>query len=157
MHAILYFQVSWPLVQRNQDWFTAVKYNKMSLIWNDISDKLMAYGHVMTWSVFSNFQCVGYDYEAFMDLNVWERPSTQWGRVTHICVNKLTIIGSHNGLSPGRRQAIIWTNAAILLIGPLGTNFSEIWIELLTCSFKKMHLKMSSGMSSGGLVSASIC
>ena len=45
-----------------------------------------------------------------------------WGRVTHICVGDLTIIGSDNGLSPGRREAIIWTNAEILLIGPLGTN-----------------------------------
>ena len=53
---------------------------------------------------------------------------TTWGRVTHICVNKLTIIGSDNGLSPGRRQAIIWTNTGILLIGPLGTNISEILI-----------------------------
>ena len=68
-----------------------------------------------------------------------------WGRVTHICVNKLIIIGSDNGLSPGRRQAIIWTNAGILLIGPLGTNFNEIFIEIHTFSFKKMHLKMSSG------------
>ena len=50
---------------------------------------------------------------------------TQWGRVTHICVAKLTNIGSDNGLSPGRRQAIIWTNAGILLIWPLGTNFSD--------------------------------
>ena len=62
--------------------------------------------------------------------------STHWGRVTHICVNQLTIIGSNNGLSPGRRQAIIWTNAGILLIGPLGTNFSEILIEIHTFSFK---------------------
>ena len=65
--------------------------------------------------------------------------------MTHICVNKLTIIGSDNGLSPGRRQAIIWTNAGILLIEPLGTNFSEILIENQTFSFKKMHLKMSFG------------
>ena len=49
---------------------------------------------------------------------------THWGRVTHICVDNLTIIGSDNGLSPGRRQAIIWTNAGILLIGPLGTIFN---------------------------------
>ena len=68
-----------------------------------------------------------------------------WGRVTHICVGKLTIIGSDNGLSPGRRQAIIRTNAGILLIGTLGTNFSEILSEPHTFSFKKMHLKMSSG------------
>ena len=46
----------------------------------------------------------------------------------HICVTDLIIIGSDNDLSPGRRQAIIWTNAGILLSGPLGTNFSEILI-----------------------------
>ena len=63
--------------------------------------------------------------------------------MTHICVGKVTIIGSDNGLSPDRRQAIIWTNAGILLIGPLGTNFSEILIEILTFSFKKMRLKVS--------------
>ena len=65
--------------------------------------------------------------------------------MTHICVGKLTIIGSDYDLSPRRRQAIIWTNAGILLIGPLRTNFSEILIEIHTLSFKKMHLKMSSG------------
>ena len=70
---------------------------------------------------------------------------THWGRETHICVGKLTIIGSDNGLSPGRRQVIIWTNAGILLIGPLGTNFSETLIAIETFSFKKKHLKMSSG------------
>ena len=70
--------------------------------------------------------------------------STHWGQMTHICVSKLTIIGSDNGLSPDRRQAIIWTNTELLLIGPLGTNFSEILIEILTFSFKKMGLKASS-------------
>ena len=64
--------------------------------------------------------------------------------MTHICVSKLTSIGSDNGLSPCRRQVIIWTNAGILLIWPLGTNFSEIFIEIHISSFKKMHLKMSS-------------
>ena len=68
---------------------------------------------------------------------------THWGRVTHICVSKLTIIGSNNGLSPGWHQAIIWTNAGMLLTGPLGTNFSEIFIEIHIFSFRKMHLKMS--------------
>ena len=89
--------------------------------------------------------------------SVANRPSmlTHWGRVTHICVGKLTIIGSDNGLSPGRRQAIIWTNAGILLIGPLGTNFSEILVEIYTFSFKKIHLKMSSG-NGGHFVSASM-
>ena len=69
---------------------------------------------------------------------------THWGRVTHICVGKLAIIGSNNGVSPGRRQAIIWTNAGIWLFGPLGTNFNEILIEIPTFSLKNTRLKMSS-------------
>ena len=69
---------------------------------------------------------------------------THWGRATHICVSNLTIIASDNGLSPGQRQAIIWTNAGILLIGPLAINFSEILMEILIFSFKKMYLKLSS-------------
>ena len=32
---------------------------------------------------------------------------THWGQVMHICIGKLTIIGSDNGLSPGQHQAII--------------------------------------------------
>ena len=65
--------------------------------------------------------------------------------MTHKCVNKLARMVSDNGLSPGRRQVIIWANARILLIGPLGTNFSEILVEICTFSVKKMHFKMSSG------------
>ena len=70
------------------------------------------------------------------------------GRVTHICVGNLTMIAPDNGSSPDRRQAIIWTNAGILLIGSWGTNLkwnNEILIGILTVSFKKMHMKMSSG------------
>ena len=69
---------------------------------------------------------------------------THRGRVTYIyiCVSTLSIIGSDNGLSPCRRQAIIWTNAGILLIWHLVTNCSEILIEIDSFSFKKMHLKM---------------
>ena len=70
---------------------------------------------------------------------------THWSRVMHKCVSKLTIIGSDNGLSPGRCQAIIWTNTGIFLIGPLETIISEIFIAIHTFSFKKMHLKISSG------------
>ena len=69
---------------------------------------------------------------------------THWVRMTHICVGKLTIIGSYNGLSPGQCQAIIWTSDGILLIWPLGTKFSEIFIAINIFSFKKMHLNMSS-------------
>ena len=70
---------------------------------------------------------------------------THWGRVTYICISNLFSIGSDNGLSPALRQAIILTNAGILSIGPLETNFSEILIETQTFLLKKMHLKMLSG------------
>ena len=69
---------------------------------------------------------------------------THWGRVTHICVRTLTIIGSNNGLSPGRHQAILWTNAGILFIRTKQKHVNEILIEIHIFSFKKMHLKMSS-------------
>ena len=68
-----------------------------------------------------------------------------WGWVTHICGSELTIISSDNNLSPGRPQAIIWTNARILLNGPLWTNFSEILLEIYIFSLKKMHLQMFRG------------
>ena len=87
---------------------------------------------------------------------VLECPSiTHWGRVTHICVSDISIIVSDNGLSPGQRQAIIWTNAGKLLTRPLGTNLSELLIEIYTFSFKKMHLKISSG--NGGHLSRPQC
>ena len=70
---------------------------------------------------------------------------THWGRVTYICVSKLTIIVSDMVC----RQTIIWTNAGILSmklsIAPLGTKFNENLINIYIFSFKKMHLKMSSG------------
>ena len=107
----------------------------------------MAYGYApnfISCIVYSSNNNIEYYSQLmFLDLkfNSW---LTHWGRVTHICVSKLTIIGSDNGLSPGRRQAIIWTNAGILLIRTLGTNFSEILGEIHSFSFSKMHSKMSS-------------
>ena len=62
----------------------------------------------------------------------------------HICINKSTIIGSDNDLAPGWCQAINWTNAGILLIQTLGTNFSEVLREILIFSFQKIQLKMLS-------------
>ena len=75
--------------------------------------------------------------------------------MTHICVGNLIIMGSDNGLSPGRRQAIIWTNAGILLIGIIGTNCSEI------SKFKHCHSRnciWKFRLRNGGhFVSASMC
>ena len=68
---------------------------------------------------------------------------TQWGRVTHLCVSNLTTISSDNGLSLGRRQAIIWANAEILLIQTSGhISVILILISIHTFSFMKRHLKM---------------
>ena len=72
------------------------------------------------------------------------KPWTHWGRVTHICASKIIIIGSDNGLARTRCQAIIWSNAGILLIRTLGTNFIEILSKVNTFWFKEMHLEMSS-------------
>ena len=82
----------------------------------------------------------------------WE---THWGRVTHICDSKLTIIGSDKGLASGRRQAIIRSNAGMLLNGHIGTNFSEIVIEIPTFAFKKTYFKMPSAKG-GHFISASM-
>ena len=65
--------------------------------------------------------------------------------MTHICVSKINIIGSDNGLSPGRRQAIIWTNAGILLIGPCGNKFLEILIQ--ENAFQNVVWKMAAILS----------
>ena len=62
----------------------------------------------------------------------------------HICIGNLTTIASDNGLVPAWCQAITWTNAGILLIRSLGTNFSGIISKIHTFSLKKIHLKMSS-------------
>ena len=66
---------------------------------------------------------------------------THWGREAHRCVVNLDIFGSDNGLQPGRLHAIIWTNAGILLIRPLRTNFSEILIAIHIFSVKKTTLE----------------
>ena len=65
--------------------------------------------------------------------------------MTHICVSEIIIIGSENCLSPGRHQAIIWTNAGLSLIGPIETYFNGSLIAIHMISFKKIHLKMWSG------------
>ena len=69
---------------------------------------------------------------------------THWGRVTHIFVGNITIIGLDNGLSPVGRQAIILANSGILSIGPLRTNVSEIVFDIHTILVKNMSLKISS-------------
>ena len=61
----------------------------------------------------------------------------------HTCVSKLTIIASGNGLSPGRHQAIFWTNVEYCQLA-LGNKLQWNFIRIHTFSIKKMSLKMSS-------------
>ena len=123
-------------------WYRHRSWLRQSLLnHTDVSDIPLTYKGLNKWSTFRSRR----HYQMHVREGEWiQFGLTHWGRVTHICVSKLTIIGSDNGLSPERRQAIIWTNAGIFLIGPLGTNFSEILIEKQTFSLKKIRLKMSS-------------
>ena len=102
------------------------------------SHKIISYFSIF--HMYYDVTCIGDKMLAILSIN----QLIHWGRVTHICVGKLNIIGSDNGLSPRRHQDIIWTNSMILLIRPLGTNFSEILYRNQTFSFKKMHLKILS-------------
>ena len=81
---------------------------------------------------------------------------THWGWMTHICISNHSVIGSDNGLSPDRRQAIIWTNAEILLTEPLVTNFSKILSKLIHLHSRKCIWKCR--LENGDhFVSASMC
>ena len=87
---------------------------------------------------------------SWIKLNLrWVTALTHWGRVTHICVSKLPTIGTDNGVSPRRHQTIIWTNAVILLIRTLGTNFNESAIEIFIHEnpFQKVAWKMAAILS----------
>ena len=79
---------------------------------------------LVTFELFPSQRTSNASFDFFIFFNIYNVILTHWGRVTHIRVSNLTIIGSDNVLSPDLRQAIIWTNAGILLIQTLGTNFS---------------------------------
>ena len=93
-----------------------IHYNTVG--WNYLSIPKLQLLHC--WSLVKNKQFHLTLYNKCDHLHMLRLTLTHWGRVTHICVGKSTIIGSHNGLSPHRRQAIIWTNAGIFLIRPVG-------------------------------------
>ena len=84
------------------------------------------------------------------------------GRVTHICISKLTSIGSDNGLSPGWRQDIFWTKAGILLIW---TNLNKLrwnlncnaYIFIQENAFENVVWKMAAILSLPSSVNADHC
>ena len=81
---------------------------------------------------------------------------THLPRVLHICVKYISI-GSDNGLSPVQHQAIIWTNAGLLPIRPLGINFyqtSKLFIHENTS--ENVACKMAAILSREGWVNLSL-
>ena len=100
-------------------------------------------GAILPASRSSQALCLSENEADLCGIRVTKHIEAEW--CIYIYISKLIIIGSDNGLSPNRHQAIIRTNAGILLIERLGTNFSGILIKMHTFSFKKMHLKISSG------------
>ena len=93
---------------------------------NFIQENYIEHGAIMPWKHCPHPPPMTKTIYGLFVLFVFVCGLTHRGRMTHICASKLTTIDSDNGLSPDRRKAIIRTNAGILLIGPLGTNFSEI-------------------------------
>ena len=75
-----------------------------------------------------------------------------WGRLAHICVCILSIIGLDNGLSPGRCQPIIWTNTGKLLMGSLGKKLQwkfnqNSYIFIIKNAFENIVWKMAAILS----------
>ena len=105
--------------------------------WNSVKDTTKYSFHLVFWKYDEN----NYKRVYFIAL-------THRGRVTYTCVSKLIIIGPDNGLAPGWRQVIIWTNIGILLIQTLGINFSEILSEIHIFSMLR---------NDSNFVSASMC
>ena len=83
---------------------------------------------------------------------------THLGLETHIRVSEISINGPDNGLSPGRRHAIILTNTGILLIGSLETTWTSVKFQ---AKFKHFHSRkwvwMRRLQNSANFASASIC
>ena len=53
------------------------------------------------------------------------------------------LIGSSNGFSLAWHQAITWANDDVLSFGPLGTNISEIWINMYNFSVNTLRLRQN--------------
>ena len=52
----------------------------------------------------------------------WSHGLTHWNWVTYICVYEMNIVCLDNGFAPDGRQAIMWTDGAIMSVLPLGKN-----------------------------------
>ena len=111
------FRVCCPQISINN--LTAEKFNILILVKNvDF--------FVIQWIIIMQSFCKGFEL-------------TNWDRVMHICVIKLTMTGSDNGLSPGRRQAIMktqcWNSVNLTPRNKLQWNYNRY-------TYKHFHLKI---------------
>ena len=120
-------------------WNVVILMKFSSLAVMKISSKLLHFHFSAVWMHTHTKHCC---WLSILVLELKWNHLTHWGRVTHICISKLTTIVSDNGLALGRCQANIQTNVRILLIGHLGTNFRKFESNSYI-SFKKMYFKMS--------------
>ena len=98
----------------------------MASAYKRLNNRISCNGFVLVWHTHTQHT---HKYIYIYTYIFWDQVGlllTHWGRVTHMCVSNLSSIGSDNGLSPGRRQAIIWTNAKLLSVGTLRTYFKEL-------------------------------
>ena len=120
-----------PNFHKNSEHHKTERYNEQLL--------LPKYSHTLQPALGVSWKLIVFLPDLFNSLSIVE---AEWCIYASVRKN---IIGSDHGSSPDRCQAIIWTNAWILLIGSEGTTFSEILIEIHIFSYKKMHLQMSPG------------
>ena len=150
-------------------WFTPILSRQVGCNSFNTFENIWGYGHGFTTQTrrggslrSSCFSCV-YMLTHFLE-SIYSRQMkpwlalcilTHWDRVTHICVSKLSSIGSDNGLSLGQRQATIWTIAGILSIGPLGTSVES---QLKFIHFHSIKCIWKFSLVNGRhFVSASVC
>ena len=95
---------------------------------------------VMTWCLYAPSHylnlCWLIVWRDHVDLT-WKQFNSSPPSATYTAMNRASI-GSCYDLSPVRSQAIIWTNADLLSIAPLGINSNEILIKVANFSFMKM-------------------
>ena len=122
-HGFFVFCCRWVISYSN--WIYLPKFRRIVL--------LKFYNYFLTENKFKNEIC-----KVVSILSRLQFVLTHLGRVMHICISKLTIICSDNGLLSSQCQAIISTNAGISLIWPLETQLNKILVIFIkkNCTWK---------------------
>ena len=84
-----------------------------------------------------------WSYHSLAIRHQYELHQSPWHRTRYFS-SYPSVLYMHRWTRSALVQAITWSSADLLSIGPFGTNFSEIRIETQHFSFVKMHLNISS-------------